>query len=287
MAEAMKVFKAELWTSTILKNLKIITGMRSHSDYSFNKDIKHGTILHITKLGDTQVRPYTQGKDITFDDVDGTEKELIINQRRYFGKYYDDVDNEQAIANTMQEDMAETAQALAEDADKFVSARLYQAVESGDIAKSEQAITPSEKNTLQAIEKGLVHLYSKNVKPSTKIYGEISPKFYSEFRIHLNELATQNIELLKDGAIGRYSNVEICIENLLPVKTGVKYNFLRTGKAFAYAEQINKVKLVDKENGFGKKFKGLMVYGGVVVRPEEAYAIQETTDESDSDFLDR
>lgn len=289
MAQALTIFKPELWSKTILKELDVITGMRKHSSYEFNTEIKYGTKLHITKLGDTQIRNYTQGVDITFDDVDGTEVQLIIDQQRYFGKYYDDIDKVQAIPNAVQTDMAETAKALALDADEFVSARLYQAVTASGstIGKSASAITPNEKNVMTAIEDGLVYLYSKNVPVSTEIWGEVSPKMYSQLRIHLTELATANLDLMKRGIIGKYGNVNICIENRLPVASGVKYNFLRTGKAFAFAEQIDKVSAVEKENGFGTKFKGLYVYGGVVVRPDEIYAIQETTTEADSTFLAR
>lgn len=289
MAEALLIFKPELWSKTILKNLDVITGMRKHSDYSFSEEIKYGKRLHITKLGDTQVRNYTQGVDITFDDVNGTEVELVIDQQRYFGKYYDDIDKKQAIPGAVEEDMAETAKALALDADEFVSARLYQAVVAtgSTIKKSASAITPNEKNVMTAIEDGLVALYENNVPTSTEIWGEVSPKMYSQLRIHLTELATANLDLMKRGIIGKYGNVNICIENRLPVKTGVKYNFLRTGKAFAFAEQIDKVAKTDKEKGFGTYFKGLYVYGGVVVRPAEIYAIQETTTEADSTFLTR
>lgn len=277
MAEALRIFKPELWSRTILKELDVITGMRKHSDYSFNSEIKYGTKLHITKLGDTQIRAYTQGVDITFDDVDGTEKVLVIDQQRYFGKYYDDIDKVQSIPNAVQTDMAETAKALALDADEFISALLYANVVAQVITKSASAIVPNEKNVMTAIEDGLVYLYGNNVTPATEIWGEISPKMYSQLRIHLTELATANLDLMKRGIIGKYGNVNICIENRLPVKSNVRYNFLRTGKAVAYAEQIDKVSAVEKEKGFGTYFKGLMVYGGLVVRPEEAYAIQETT----------
>lgn len=289
MAEALVVFKPELWSKTILKNLDVITGMRKHSDYSFNQEIKYGTKLHITRLGDTQVRNYTQGVDITFDDVAGTEVELVIDQQRYFGKYYDDIDKVQAIPNAVETDMAETAKALALDADEFVSARLYQAVTaSGSTIGKSAAITPNEKNVMTAIEDGLVHLYGNNVPVSTEIWGELSPKMYSQLRIHLTELATTNLDLMKRGIIGKYGNVNICIENRLPVASAVRYNFLRTGKAFAFAEQIDKVATTEKEKGFGTYFKGLYVYGGVVVRPEEIYAILETaTGASDSAWLAR
>lgn len=293
MAEALKVFKPELWSRTILKELDVITGMRKHSDYSFNSEIKYGTKLHITRLGDTQIRAYTQGVDITFDAVDGTESELVIDQQRYFGKYYDDIDKVQAIPGAVQKDMAETAKALALDADEFVSARLYQAVINTDsdeptIEASATAITPNEKNVMRAIEDGLVYLYGNNVPTSTEIWGEFSPKMYSELRIHMTELATANLDLMKRGIIGRYNNVNVCIENRLPVASDVRYNFLRTGKAYAFAEQIDKVSAVEKEKGFGTYFKGLYVYGGLVVEPKQAYAIKETVSGiADSPFLNR
>jgi hypothetical protein len=141
---------------------------------------------------------------------------------------------------------------------------------------------------MTAIEDGLVHLYGNNVPVSTEIWGEFSPKMYSQLRIHLTELATSNLDLMKRGIIGKYGNVNICIENRLPVASAVRYNFLRTGKAFAFAEQIDKVATTEKEKGFGTYFKGLYVYGGVVVRPEEIYAILETaTGAADSAWLAR
>lgn len=288
MAEALKIFKPELWSRTILKELDVITGMRKHSDYSFNDEIRYGTKLHITRLGDTQIRAYTQGVDITFDDVDGGEAVLVIDQQRYFGKYYDDIDKVQAIPNAVQKDMAETAKALALDADEFVSSLLYQNVVVGNIETASEGITPNEKNVLRAIETGLVYLYGNNVPTSTEIWGEVSPKMYSELRIHLTELATTNLDLMKRGIVGKYNNVNICIENRLPVASNIRYNFLRTGKAVAYAEQIDKVSAVEKENGFGTKFKGLMVYGGLLVEPKQAYAIKETVSGiADSAFLNR
>lgn len=289
MAEALLKFKPELWSKTILTKLKTITGMRTHSDYSFNEEIKYGKKLHITKLGDTQIRNYVQGVDITFDEVDGDEIILEIDQQRYFGKYYDDIDAKQAIPGAVEADMAETAQALALDADEFVSAKLYKAVADGEVEKNGTAIAENAKGDAvrDAIEEGLVTLYSKNVPANTKVWGELSAKMYSKMRTFITELATDNVELLKNGALARYNNVWLTIENLLPISSNVRYNFLRTGKAFAFAEQINKVKAVEKENGFGQKFKGLYVYGGVVVRPEEIYAIQETVTAEDSTFLTR
>ena len=272
---SVAVFKPELWSRTILNELDVLTGLRKHSDYSFNGEIKHGTKLHITESGTTTIRDYVQGQDIELENYNGDEVVLEITEQKYFAKYYDNVDIAQSIKGVMENDMKQSAKELKLEADKFVANKLKEAVVAGTIAKG-TAITPNKTNVVEAIEAGLVALYENNVDPSTEIWGEVSPKMYSFLRQHLTELATANLDLMKKGIIGKYNNVNVCIENLLPTNSGVRYNFLRTGKAFAFAEQIDQVKAVEKERGFGDIVKGLYVFGGVVVRAKEAYAIQET-----------
>lgn len=273
---SIAVFKPELWSRTILNELDVLTGLRKHSDYSFNGEIKYGTKLHITESGTTTIKDYVQGQDIELEAYNGDEVVLEIEKQKYFAKYYDNVDIAQSIKGVMENDMKQSAKELKLEADRYVAAKLLAGVEAGTVAKSASAITPNKNNVVEAIETGLVALYEANVDPSTEIWGELSPKMYSHMRQYLTELATNNIELMKKGIIGKYNNVNVCIENLLPTKSSVRYNFLRTGKAFAFAEQIDQVKAVEKERGFGDIVKGLYVFGGVIVRAKEIYAIQET-----------
>lgn len=273
---SIAVFKPELWSRTILNELDVLTGLRKHSDYSFNGEIKYGTKLHITESGTTTIKDYIQGQDIELENYNGDEVVLEIEKQKYFAKYYDNVDIAQSIKGVMENDMKQSAKELKLEADRYVASKLLAGVEAGTVAKSASAITPNKNNVVEAIETGLVALYEANVDPSTEIWGELSPKMYSHMRQYLTELATNNIELMKKGIIGKYNNVNVCIENLLPTKSSVRYNFLRTGKAFAFAEQIDQVKAVEKERGFGDIVKGLYVFGGVIVRAKEIYAIQET-----------
>ena len=273
---SIAVFKPELWSRTILNELDVLTGLRKHSDYSFNGEIKYGTKLHITESGTTTIKDYVQGQDIELENYNGDEVVLEIEKQKYFAKYYDNVDIAQSIKGVMENDMKQSAKELKLEADRYVASKLLAGVEAGTVAKSASAITPNKNNVVEAIEAGLVALYEANVDPSTEIWGELSPKMYSHMRQYLTELATNNIELMKKGIIGKYNNVNVCIENLLPTKSSVRYNFLRTGKAFAFAEQIDQVKAVEKERGFGDIVKGLYVFGGVIVRAKEIYAIQET-----------
>lgn len=274
---SVNVFKPELWSTLILNELDTLTGMRKHSDYSFGSDISYGTKLHITESGTTTIKDYVQGQDIEIENYDGDEVVLEITEQKYFAKYYDNVDKVQSIKGVMENDMKQSAKELKLEADRFVAKKLGEAVDSGKVSKSDSAITPNKSNVVDVTEAGLVELYEHNVDPATEIWGEYSPRMYSFLRQHLTELATNNLELMKRGIIGRYNNVNVCIENLLPQASagGERYNFLRTGKAFAFAEQIDQIKAVEKEKGFGDIVKGLYVFGGVIVKPKEIYAIRE------------
>ncbi len=273
---SVAVFKPILWSNKIQNALETLTGLRTHCDYEFEKElIKAGNKLKITGSVAPTIGTYVPGTDIDIENVEGNDQELVIDQFKYFARYFDNVDKAQSIPGVLENDSKECARYLHEEGDKYVASILKAGVESGDISKSATAITPNKTNVVSAVEDGLVVLYEKNVKPTDELYGEFSPKFYSALRQSLTEVLTNNVELAKKGAVGKYNNVMVCIENLLPSAEGVKYNFIRTSKAVAFAGQIDTVKAVEKEKGFGDIVKGLYVYGAKVVRPEQAYAIQE------------
>ena len=273
---SVAVFKPTLWSTKIQNALETLTGLRTHCDYEFEKElIKAGNKLKITGSVAPTIGTYVPGTDIDIENVDGNDQELVIDQFKYFARYFDNVDKAQSIPGVLENDSKECARYLHEEGDKYVASILKAGVDDGTIAKSATAITPSKTNVVGAVEDGLVALYEKNVKPTDELYGEFSPKFYSMLRQSLTEVLTNNVELAKKGAVGKYNNVMVCIENLLPITENVKYNFIRTSKAVAFAGQIDQVKAVEKEKGFGDIVKGLYVFGAKVVRPEQAYAIQE------------
>ena len=273
---SVAVFKQTLWSKKIQNALDTLTGLRTHCDYQFEGEIKAGNKLKITGSVAPTIGTYVPGTDITIENVEGNDQELVIDQFKYFARYFDNVDKAQSIPGVLENDSKECAKLLHEEGDKYVASILKAGVEDGTIAKSASAIAPNKTNVVGAVEEGLVALYEKNVRPTDELYGEFSPKFYSMLRQSLTEVLTNNVELAKKGAVGKYNNVMVCIENLLPTAEGVKYNFIRTSKAVAFAGQVDTVKAIEKEKGFGDIVKGLYVFGAKVVRPEQAYAIQET-----------
>lgn len=286
-----KVFKQELWSKQIQNDLDTLTGLRTHSDYAFDGEIKQGNILHITGSAKPTVGTYVPGTDINFERVSGTDMTLVIDKYKYATQTFDDVDRAQSIPGVMENATREMAKALHEEADKDVAKAIKDATENGvkytgkddqeateTVAQEASASAFTKANAESRVEDGLVALAEHNVKPSTNVWGEFSPKAYSCIRQALTERLTNNVDLAKTGAVGKYNNVSVCIENNLPKdETGkIRYNVLRTDKAIAFAGQVDKVEAGRIEKQFADYVKALYVYGIRVVRPKEMYILKES-----------
>jgi hypothetical protein len=274
---SVTVFKQKLWSKKIQTDLDTLTGLRTHSDYEFESEIHGGDRLVITGTVDPTIKTYVPGVDIDIESVDGVGQELVIDQFKYFTQYLDNVDKVQSLPGVFKTVAEQCAKKLHEAGDAYVASIIKAAADAtGSTIKASAAFVPTKANVVEKIEEGLQALYEANVSPTTEFYGEVSPRMYSFLRQSLTELSTNNPELLKKGAVGRYNNVLVSVENLLPVNGTSRYNIIRTGKAVAFAGQIDTIKAVEKERGFGDILKGLYVFGAKVVRPEQIYILKET-----------
>lgn len=289
---ATKIFKQEIWSKQITNQLSTLTGMRKHSDHSYEGEIKGGAVLKITGAVRPTVGNYIPGTDITFEPVKGNIQDLHIDIFKYATQTFDDVDRAQSIPGVMENATREMAKELGDAMDKEVAEKIKVAITSGVSFKGESgtstvvnvpqettATDVTKANALSRIDDGVQVLQENNVPTNEEIWGEFSPKYYKFVKQNLLNDLTQNTELAKRGIVGQYSNVNITIENLLPVDTvkKEKYNILRTGKAVAYAEQLSRTKAGEHEKQFGEYVKALMVAGCKVVRPTEMFIIKEKT----------
>lgn len=286
---SLNVFKPTLWSKKIQNGLDTLTGLRTHSDYSFQGEIKGGNVLKITSSVRPTVKNYVPGTPIDYENVKGTSQDLPINIYKYATQTFDDVDEAQSIPGVMENATREMAKALSDQANIEVANKMKDAVENGvayknqndedaveTVPQEENASAVTKTNAIPRIEDGLVALYENNVNPADDLWGEFSPKYFSFIRQSLTETLTNNVELAKTGAVGKYNNVKVCIENLLPVSGTTRYNFIRTSKAVAYAEAVEKTEAGRLESQFADYVRSLLVLGTKVVRAKEMYAIKET-----------
>ena len=281
---AITNFQQTIWSKKFNQALETITSLRNHCDFKYEKDSKNAKEVKILNVVRPTIRTYVPGTALTREGATDGSMTLQINQFKYFDFEVDDVDKAQSVPGMMDELAKEASRGLAEEGDKYVASLVKAGVEAqtNPLAQSASVITLTKSNAVRSVEDGFAKLYENNCKVSDTFYLEVAPKPFTTYREALTELSTNNPEILKKGAVGKINNAYVCIENLLPTGKSsgsqstddVHYNILRTSKAIAFAEQINKVEAYRPQDAFSDALKGLYTFGALITRPKEIYVIK-------------
>lgn len=276
VANTITNFQQTIWSASILRSLDKITSLRNHCNFQYEKDSKNAKEVKILSVNRPTIRTYVPGTAITREGAADSSQLLKIDQYRYFNFEVEDIVKAQSVPGLMEALTDEAGKGLALEGDKYVAEVIKAAVEADEVASSASVITLSNSNAMASVEEGFATLYGNDCKVSDSFYLELAPKVFTTYRQQLTELSTNNPELLKKGAVGKINNAYVCIENCLPEATdgGSVYNILRTDKAVAFAEQIEKVEHYRPEDAFTDAVKGLYVFGAKIVRPEEIYVMK-------------
>lgn len=273
VANTITNFQQTIWSKSILRSLNKITSLRNHCNFQYEKDSKNAKEVKILSVNRPTIRTYVPGTAITRESATDSSQLLLLNQYRYFNFEVEDIVKAQSVPGLMEALTDEAGKGLAEEGDKYVAEVVKEGVTSKEITAS-ASITLTKDNAMASVEEGFAHLYGNDCKVSDMFYLELAPTVFTTYRQSLTELSTNNPEILKKGAVGKINNAYVCIENLLPSDDTDNYNILRTDKAIAFAEQIDKVEHYRPEDAFTDAVKGLYVFGAKVVRPKEIYVMK-------------
>lgn len=284
VANTVTQFQQTIWSKSILRSLKKITSLRNHCNFQYEKDSKNAKEVKILSVNRPTIRTYVPGTAITRESATDSSQLLQLNQYRYFNFEVEDIVKAQSVQGLMEALTDEASKGLAEEGDKYVASIVKADVEAQTptVSVSSSVITLTTSNAMSSVEDGFATLYGNDCKVSDMFYLELAPKVFTTYRQQLTELSTNNPEILKKGAVGKINNAYVCIENLLPTgkkqssdsADNVYYNILRTDKAIAFAEQIDKVEHYRPEDAFTDAVKGLYVFGAKIIRPKEIYVMK-------------
>jgi hypothetical protein len=273
VANTITNFQQTIWSKSILRSLEKITSLRNHCNFQYEKDSKNAKEVKILSVNRPTIRTYVPGTAITRESATDSSQLLLLNQYRYFNFEVEDIVKAQSVPGLMEALTDEAGKGLAEEGDKYVASIVKEGVTAGEIEAS-ASITLTVDNAMESVEKGFAYLYGNDCKVSDMFYLEVAPVPFTTYRQALTELSTNNPDILKKGAVGKINNAYVCIENLLPADDSDYFNILRTEKAIAFAEQIDKVEHYRPEDAFTDAVKGLYVFGAKVVRPKEIYVMK-------------
>lgn len=274
VANTVTNFQQTIWSASILRSLDTITSLRKHCNFQYEKDAENAKEVKILSVNRPTIRKYVPGTPLERESATDSSQLLKLDQYHYFNFEVEDIVKAQSVPGMMEALTDEAGKGLALEGDKYVADVIKTAADAGEVSTSASVITLTNANAMASIEEGFATLYEHNCKVSDTFYLEIAPRVFTTYRQQLTELSTNNPEILKKGAVGKINNAYVCIENCLAEAEGAYYNILRTDKAVAFAEQIEKVEHYRPEDAFTGAVKGLYVFGAKVIRPEEIYVMK-------------
>lgn len=274
VANTVTNFQQTIWSKSILRSLETITSLRKHCNFQYEKDSANAKEVKILSVNRPTIRQYVPGTALVRESAQDGSQLLKLDQYHYFNFEVEDIVKAQSVPGLMEALTDEASKGLALEGDKYVATVIKEAADNGEVSVSASVITLSNSNAMASVEDGFATLYEHNCKVNDTFYLELAPRVFTTYRQQLTELSTNNPEILKRGAVGKINNAYVCIENCLAEADGAYYNILRTDKAVAFAEQIEKVEHYRPEDAFTGAVKGLYVFGAKVVRPEEIYVMK-------------
>lgn len=267
-------FRPEIWSANLLvaarKNL--VYGMNVNRDYE-GEISAAGDTVRITSVGRPTISSYVPNSTvINPEQVNDSQRTLVVDQAKFFAFAVDDVDARQAKGNVIPQSINEAAYGFADVMDQYIASTMYTGIQTANQLGS---ITIAANTPSDFYDKVLVPLKIKldlaNV-PTEGRWITVRPEAHgallrdSRF-VKVNESGTN--EGLRNGMVGRAAGFDITLSNNAPNTSGSEYvTIAGTDAAYTFAEQINKVEAYRPQNSFSDAVKGLVLYGGKLVRPD-------------------
>lgn len=266
---AIKNFISTVWSEHLLQNLSKEYIAVAHCNREFEGEIKEqGNTVRICGINNVTVSPYTKNTDMDAPDaLSDYQRELVIDQAKYFNFQIDDIDRAQSSPRLMELAMKNAANALADDADKYIFG-LH-----SDISSGYDCEDTTVDNIIDALIDCRTVMANQNVSDPNDIVIEVSPEIGAMILKAKIKHGSDNTETLEKGCIGSVGGCKIYVSNnvckVYEGATTIHKCFVRTKRAIAFAEQISEIDAYRPELRFADAVKGLHLYGAKVVYPNE------------------
>ena len=268
---ALEGFIPTLWSGRLLTNLQksLVYGAICNRDYE-GEITDVGDRVKINEIGDITVGDYTETTTVTPQNLGDAQKELLIDQAKYFGFKVNDLRAAQMKPKVMDAAMRKASYRLRDKADQYI-ARLYG--EAGVTASIGTTLSPISITSVNVVEYiGLVSqgLNEANV-PLEGRFMVLTPWLHQKLVLAKIQLATDNTDVFTSGFVGRALGFDFFISNNAYEATPSSHVGAKIlaghPMAITFAEQLVKMESFRPETSFSDAIKGLYVYGAKVVMP--------------------
>lgn len=279
---AVTQFKPTLWSPRIIVDVSKALVYGKIADTSYEGEVKYGNTLKINEIGDISVSTYSS--TITYAELDDAQRELVIDQKKYWAFKVDDVDAAQVNVTLMDKAMTKASHAIRDTVDQHLAGKYGDAGATSGSTSSTLG-TSSSSRTIYAKEiidvLTYMHYYLDDNDVERDGRWVIFPPWIIQYLVFarvINAGGTSmdgggyanepNSPVLMNGMIGNFLGFNIFMSNNVSNASSVYRCMFGSSDALAYVGQVEKVEALRLEDYFADAVRGLWVYGAKVVRPK-------------------
>ncbi|MED2492404.1 hypothetical protein P4120_31205 [Bacillus thuringiensis] len=267
---SVATFIPTIWEARLMANFH----KRSIADLITTKPTKiEGNKIIFNRVGAVNVKDY-EGK-VEWDDTNPSKVELNMDQKKYFAFKVDDVDAVQAAGNLIDPHTQEAGAVLQETVDTFILGKYAEALKEHLIGSDKSPIELTPKNAYDYIVDLNTILNIKKV-PKTERFTIINSQVLG--LLSKDDRFTKQPVILENGVVeGQIINGSQIVVSEEVHGSGGKYKILGLHKsAIGYGKQLDETEAMRLQGAFADGIRGLMVYGGDILRQESLAVLTAT-----------
>jgi hypothetical protein len=261
-------FIPTIWSARLNESLKknLVYGNVVNTDYE--GEIKgQGSTVKINSIGAVTIGNYDKVAGIgNPQELDATQKTLVIDQAKYFNFQVDDVDAAQANVNLLDGGIVEASYGLANVVDQYL-AGFYSEVKAENTMGNDGAPVIPTKDTAYDMLIDLGVMLDENNVPESERFVVVPAWYYG--LLLKDARFTKDPNIIRTGYVGDIDGMTVYKSNNVPNTTGAKYKIIAGHKsAISFAGQVDSVEAFRPEKQFSDAVKGLQVFGAKCIKPE-------------------
>ncbi len=278
---AVNSFIPTIWSARILQNLhkELVFGNVVNREYE-GEIANQGDTVKIGGIGPVSVSNYTKNSTtVSWQTLQDASQVLVVDQVKYFAFKVDDVDQAQTKPKLMDEAMREAGYAIADAIDQFVASMYSQASSSnvigGDASSAKTVGTGSGETDAyeQLVDLG-VALDEANVSKAGR-WAVLPPWYDGMLRkgntYMANAASPAGASTLVNGYLGNVAGFNLYTSNNVTTDNAATPTYrvmFGTNAAISLAVQkALQPEAIRLQDSFSDGVRGLVLYGGKVVRP--------------------
>lgn len=272
---AVTNFVPDIWSARILVNLSKIAVAAGICNRDYEGDAAVGDSVKITSISDPTIASYT-GAEITSEAITDATRSLLLDQKKYFDFYLDDVERAQSVdgAAILAAAVDRASYGLANTLDAYILDLMGSGVSTSN---PDHLLTQAAIDTAAEAYDNLVKmaaLLDEADVPQENRWAVVTPGYYGLMLKDSRFVASGDVAASvarANGVVGQAAGLTIYKSNNLPsgsLSTGNTSKLILAGSNYAttLAEQVREVEAIRDNKRFADRVRGLHVYGAKVTR---------------------